>query len=293
MKMKKLFLPLLAVALMVTSCGKSSSDYKGLKAENDSLKLEHEKTVQEYDNALTLINEVQDGLGKMKDAENYLKVQGAQGKELTPSMREKIASDMQLIAQTLEKNKADLAKLQADSKNSRVQSAQLKKTIESMIAELEEKTKLIAELQAQLQDKDVKIGELVTKSEELSGQVTNLSQETAKQKEEISSQDKAINTAWYVFGTKAELKKQNVITGGGLFKSAQVMKKEFSKEYFIAIDIRNTKSIELFSKKAKFLTTHPVSSYTLEKDNAGMLVLKITDFKAFWSVSRYLVIQID
>lgn len=291
--MKKLLLPLLVVALMVASCGKSSSDYKGLKAENDSLKLEHEQTVQEYDNALSLINEVQDGLGKMKDAENYLKVQGAQGKELTPTVREKIAGDMQLISETLEKNKEDLSKLNAQMKNSRVQSAQLKKTIERMMAEIEEKTKLIADLQAQLQDKDVKIGELVAKTEELSGQVTSLSDETSKQKEEISSQDKALNTAWYVFGTKSELKKQNVITGGGLFKSAEVMKKEFSKEYFIAIDIRNTKSIELFSKKAKFLTTHPAASYTLEKDNSGMLILKINDYKSFWSVSRYLVIQVD
>ena len=265
MKMKKLFLPLLAVALMVASCGKNSSDYKSLKSENDSLKLEHEKTVQEFDNALSLINEVQDGLGKMKDAENYLKVQGAQGKELTPSMRDKITGDMQLIAETLEKNKEDLAKLNSQMKNSRIQSAQMKKTIERMLAEIEEKTKLIADLQAQLQDKDAKIGELVAKTEELSGQVSNLSVETAKQKEEISSQDKTINTAWYIFGTKSELKKQNVITGGGLFRKTQVMKGDFSKEYFIAIDIRTTNSIELFSKNAKFLTSHPAGSYKLEK----------------------------
>lgn len=291
--MKKLLLPLLAVALMVASCGKNSSEYKDLKSENDSLKLQHEQVVKEYDDALTLINDVQDGLGKMKDAENYLKVQGAQGKELTPSAREKIVGDMKLISETLQKNKENLDKLNAMVKNGRIQSAQIKKTIERMMAELEEKTKTIADLQAQLQQKDVKIGELVAQTETLTGQVSNLSQETAKQKEEIASQDKTMNTAWYVFGTKAELKKQSVITGGGLFKKADVMKKEFSKEYFIAIDVRNTKSIELFSKKAKFLTTHPAGSYILEKDNSGMLILKITDYKAFWSVSRYLVIQVD
>lgn len=291
--MKKIFLPLLAIVLIVSSCGKSSGVYKDLAAQNDSLKLAHEKTVQEFDNALALINEVQDGLAKMKDAENYLKVEASQGKELTPTTREQITGDMSMIAETLKKNKEELAKLKAGLSNSKAQSTQLKATIERLMAELDAKTKIIADLQTQLQDKDVKIGELVAKSESLSGEVNTLSQETQKQRDELASQDKALNTAWYVFGSKAELKKQKVITGGGLFKAADVLKKDFNKEYFIAIDVRNTKSIELFTKKAKFLTTHPAGSYSLEKDNAGMLTLKVTDYKAFWSISRYLVIQVD
>lgn len=291
--MKKIILPLLAVIFIFASCGKNSGDYKDLKAQNDSLKLEHEKTVQEFDNALSLINEVQDGLGKMKDAENYLKVEASQNKELTPSTRERISSDMATISETLVKNKEQLDKLKSQVKQGRIQSATLRKTIENLTAQIEEKTKQIEELQVQLKDKDAKIGELVARTENLSGQVNNLSQESAKQKEDLAAQDKALNTAWYIFGSKSELKKQNVLTGGGLFKSAEVMKKDFNKEYFIAIDIRNTRSIELFSKKAKFLSTHPVNSYTLEKDNAGMLTLKINDYKAFWSVSHYLVIQVD
>lgn len=291
--MKKILFSLIAIALIVASCGKSSGVYKDLAAQNDSLKLAHEKTVQEFDNALALINEVQDGLGKMKDAENYLKVEASQGKELTPTLRDQITKDMTSIAETLKKNKEELAKLKASNSNSKIQSAQLKATIERLMAELDTKTKLVADLQAQLLDKDVKIGELVAKTESLSGEVNTLSQETQKQRDELASQDKALNTAWYVFGSKAELKKQRVITGGGLFKSADVLKKDFNKEYFIAIDVRNTKSIELFTKKAKFLTTHPSGSYDLEKDNAGMLTLKITDYKAFWSISRYLVIQVD
>jgi hypothetical protein len=198
-----------------------------------------------------------------------------------------------MIAQTLKKNKEDLSKLKFGLLNSKMESKQLKATIERLMSELDVKTKLVADLQTQLLDKDVKIGELVAKSESLSGVVNTLSQESQKQRDELASQDKSLNMAWYVFGSKDELKKQNVITGGGLFKSADVLKKDFNKEYFISIDIRNTKSIELFSKKAKFLTTHPLASYTLEKDNAGMLTLKITDYKAFWSVSHYLVIQVD
>ncbi|MEI6488756.1 MAG: hypothetical protein WCJ03_07665 [Bacteroidales bacterium] len=291
--MKKILLPLLALTLMVVSCGKSAGVYKQLAAQNDSLKLAHEKTVQEFDQALGLINEVQFGLTKMKDTENYLKVEASQGKELTPTTREQMTADMAMIAQTLKKNKEDLTKLKFGLLNSKMESKQLKATIERLMSELDVKTKLVADLQTQLLDKDVKIGELVAKTESLTGVVNTLSQESQKQRDELASQDKSLNMAWYVFGSKDELKKQNVITGGGLFKSADVLKKDFNKEYFISIDIRNTKSIELFSKKAKFLTTHPVASYTLEKDNAGMLTLKISDYKTFWSVSHYLVIQVD
>jgi uncharacterized phage infection (PIP) family protein YhgE len=225
--------------------------------------LAHEKTVQEFDNALGLINEVQDGLSKMKDAENYLKVEASQGKELTPTTREQITSDMTMIAETLKKNKEELAKLKANVSNSKTQSTQLKATIERLMAELDAKSKLVADLQAQLADKDVKIGELVAKSESLSGEINTLSQETQKQRDELAAQDKSLNTAWYVFGSKAELKKQKVITGGGLFKSADVLKKDFNKEYFTKIDASQVTSISIGAKKAKIVTNHPSNSYKL------------------------------
>ena len=48
----------------------------------------------------------------------------------------------------------------------------------------------------------------------------------------------------------------------------------------------------MYSKSADVLTTHPAGSYALEKDDKDQLVLKITNPKDFWSVSRYLVIQV-
>ena len=43
---------------------------------------------------------------------------------------------------------------------------------------------------------------------------------------------------------------------------------------------------------AQGITTHPAGSYELVKDDKGQLTLKITNPKEFWSVSRYLVIQV-
>ena len=109
----------------------------------------------------------------------------------------------------------------------------------------------------------------------------------------VAEQDKALNTAWFVFGTKKELKDQNILTNTGLFQKKQVLKdSDINKDYFTQVDIRTTKEIKLYSKSADVLTTHPAGSYALEKDDKDQLVLKITNPKDFWSVSRYLVIQV-
>ena len=67
---------------------------------------------------------------------------------------------------------------------------------------------------------------------------------------------------------------------------------DFNKDYFTQIDIRRDKEIKLYSKDAKLLTVHPDGTYELVKDEKGLLTLKITNPNKFWSVSRYLVIEV-
>ena len=103
----------------------------------------------------------------------------------------------------------------------------------------------------------------------------------------VAEQEKSLNAAWFVFGTKSELKAQKILQSGDVLKSA-----DFNKDYFTQIDIRTTKEIKLYSKRAELLTTHPAGSYELVKDDKGQLTLKITNPTEFWSVSKYLVIQV-
>ena len=67
---------------------------------------------------------------------------------------------------------------------------------------------------------------------------------------------------------------------------------DFNKNYFTEIDIRVDQTFPLYAKQAKLLTTHPVGSYELVKDAEKLLTLNVLDFEAFWSVSRYMVIQV-
>ena len=193
----------------------------------------------------------------------------------------------------MEENKEQIAKLQSMLKNSKNNSAQLKRAVESLTQELVAKTQRIEELQAELASKNIRIQELDAAVTGLSTEKEELTAENEAKAQTVAEQDKALNTAWFVFGTKKELKNQKILTNTGLFKKGQVLKdSDINKDYFTQVDIRTTKEIKLYSKDADILTTHPAGSYVLEKDDKGQLTLKITNPKDFWSVSKYLVIQV-
>ena len=116
--------------------------------------------------------------------------------------------------------------------------------------------------------------------------VNNLAEETVQKSQTISTQDKQLNTAWFVFGTKSELKEQKILQDG------KVLQANFNQEYFTKIDIRVDKEIKLYSRSAKLLTSHPQSSYTLEQDANKQYVLRITNPQQFWSTSKYLVVLV-
>ena len=292
--MKKILLSVAVMAsMMFTAYNSKSGDVEKLRQENDSLVQLNAQTKADFDEMLQLMNDVEDGFRQIKEAENYLVVQSSATGEVDMTTRERLKSDMQLVAQTLKDNKEKLAKLQSQLKNSKYQSSQFQKTVERLNAEIESKTAMIVSLQEELAKRDVRIQELDNAVSELAGQVNTLSEETEKQKSTISSQEKEINTVYYVFGTTKELKEQKIISGGGLFKASEVMKGDFNKNYFTKEDLRTFKQVSLESKKAKLLTTHPEGSYTFEKNDKDLLTLVITNPTEFWSLSKYLVIKVD
>lgn len=103
----------------------------------------------------------------------------------------------------------------------------------------------------------------------------------------VESQDAMLNTAYYVFGTKAELKEHKIMDDGDVLTNPQ-----FDQEYFTKIDIRTKTSFPLGSKYAKILSKHPNGSYTLLKDSKGEYTLKINTPSVFWSTSKYLVVRV-
>ena len=187
----------------------------------------------------------------------------------------------------MKENRTLIEKLRRQLRESSVKSDNLKKTIENLVAELEEKDNQLQQLRAELDAKNIHIAELDQTISGLNDNVTNLQTESSQKSATIQAQDKQLNTAWFVFGTKKELKEQRILQSGDVLKSSN-----FNKDYFTKIDIRVDKVIKLYSRSAKLLTTHPAGSYTLERDAQKMYTLRITDPTKFWSVSKYLVVVV-
>jgi chromosome segregation ATPase len=277
---------------MVTlaSCVEQSSKYKELKDENEALKLEKAHTTEEMNEMISTLNEIQEGILSIREAENYLTIE--QSGELSKAQKEQIKDNLLLISNTLKSNKEQLAQLQEQLNRSKIQSTALQQSINQISAELTKKTELIASLQQELTKKDVRIMELDNTVASLNENVEELSAKTSIQAEQLSKQEKKINTAYYCYGTKKELKEQNILTGGGLFSKTKMMQSDFNSDYFIAIDIRKVTEIQLFSTKATLRSNHPAGSYEFVKDENRNLTLKIKDANSFWSISKYLVIEV-
>ena len=284
--MKKILFLLVGVALL-SSCGEMQRN-KSLKAENDSLNLALAERDAELEGIMEAFNEVQEGFRLINEAENRVDLNNSSREGATAA--QKIREDIHFITEKLQDNRNRIAELEEQLKNSKYASSQLKKAITNLKEELAAKTQQIETLQIELASKNIRIAELDDAVAGLNQNVADLTAENKAKEAMVASQDKALNVAWFVFGTSSELKDQKIISKKFLQKTKVLEDDDFNKDYFTQIDIRTDKAIKLYSKSAELLTIHPEGSYVLVKDAEGQLTLQITNPNKFWSVSRYLVI---
>ena len=290
--MKKLAVLIVCTAVMASCDSFSGGSKDQLKAENDSLLMELTQRNAELDEMMGTFNDISEGFRQINAAESRVDLQRGAVAEGSLNAKQQIASDIEFIRKQMEENKEQIAKLQSMLKNSKTNSSQLKRAVESLTQELNAKTQRIEELQAELASKNIRIQELDAAVTDLNAVKSELTAENEAKAKTVAEQDKALNTAWFVFGTKKELKDQKILSGGGLFAKSKVLQSGFNKDYFISIDIREVKEIPLFAGKAKLKSNHPEGSYEFVKDEDGNMTLKITDEKAFWSLGKYLVIEV-
>ena len=285
--MKKI---LLAVLLAAVTCG--CSDKKGGSRsaadddDNDSIQIlleENEQLRNEQDELLSTLNEIQEGFREINEAQGRLSIDRQQE---GANSRERIREDMRYIQETLAQNAELIEKLRNQVRESGRASEQLQRTIENLTAQMNQKNAEIDQLRNELQAKNIRIDELDAQVADLSENLTNMQQQNENQGQTISQQDQQLNSAWYCVGTKRTLKDHNIL------KSGRVLEGDFDASYFTSIDIRQVTQINLNSKSADILTSHPAGSYQLLKDDAGFYTLQISNYQQFWSTSKYLVVQV-
>lgn len=284
--MKKLFILLLVSAGVLFSCTnvKESKEYKELQAERDSLLMHGVTADSEVAEMMAVIDDVEENFNQIREAEKYLAMQSAEKGELSANTKQRINDNFKMINEILQKNKAQLADLNKKYASSTGQVGTLKRTIDRLNQEMQESANRINDLQTELSRRDETIAQLSTN-------VTELSDHLEEQSVTIREQEKSLNTAYYVFGTARELKDQKILSGGFL-RSTRVLDEAFNKDYFLKIDIREVTRIPLYDKKAKLWSTHPEGTYEFEKGDDGNLTFVITDTQRFWSLTKYLIIEV-
>jgi chromosome segregation ATPase len=254
----------------------------------DSLQIALDQKTGAEAELINTFNTIQEGFRLISEAEGRVYAQ----KEKGLSSVEQVKTDMAFIAQTMKDNRELIAQLKQKLATSNTVSAQMKQTMDNLTNQLVDKTRQLTLLQDELATKNIHIAALDSVIAGLHTDLAILRAENQAKDRTISVQDKALNEAWYVYGTKKELKEQGILDDRFLAKDRVLQNSDFNKDYFTQIDIREDKIIKLHSKSAKLLTTHPDGSYEFIKDEKEQQVLLISDPVEFWSVSRYLVIQV-
>lgn len=286
--MKKLTYLLIAL-LFITSCGneaKLQAEIDTMKQENADLRLQNEQ-IAEKDVLITeysqFIMDVQSNLDQIRNRENtvLLPKNGERIKQ-TPSQ---IKEDLQQLGALLADNKKKIASMKTRLSSSSVKMDGLEKVIRNLSAQAEEREVKILGMKGELSDMGVAFDELMAAYE-------NNIEVIADKNEKIENQDELLHTAYYAFGSKKELKANNVISAeGGVIGIGRTkkLKEDFNKDYFTEVNTKELKDIPMGVKKAEIITTHPAGSYELIGDGK-VEKLKILDADKFWSVSKYLVV---
>lgn len=290
--MKNLFYLVLIVPFLI-GCNQKKLDT--LESRNDSLMQQAYAKDQALNDFLKAMNDIQYNLDSIKAKEMIINEATEGQVELKKPAKDQIIEDINTIYSLLEENKEKLADLRKQLGKSNYKITELEKMIATMSRQLEEKDQEIAALTEMLNQMDVKIVALTKDVDRLTEEGEQKSQTISQQEKEIKEKTIEINTAYYVIGSKKDLKEANIITSEGGFIGIGKEKKladDFNVEDFTRIDIRDVKRIPAPGRKIEIVTSHPSDSFTIENEGDDRVIV-ITNTDNFWNNSRYLVIVVQ
>lgn len=277
-------------AISLPSCT-DKENIEQTKAENTVLNDKLRQTLETQDSLFALINDISQGMTQIKEIERIIATPGSLNGE-SPSRKEQLRNDMVALQQALQERRQRLEQLEKQLDKTSGKNATLLTTIENMKAQIAEQQTEITTLTNQLAEANIKITALGTQVDSLST-IATTEQEGRQQAEQHAVElNNELNTCFYAVGSKSELKKSNIIKTGFLRKT-QILPSDYDANYFTRADKRTLTTIPLHSRKAQVVTNQPKDSYTIQDDGSGQKVLRITNPERFWSLSNFLVVQVD
>jgi hypothetical protein len=281
--MKKYIIILLVPFLF--ACGREAKERaQVLQVRTDSLLNQASQKDIAINDFVKSVNDIEGLMDSIKMKENIVSQSAQRVGELKTSSKQQIRNDILSIYQLMVKEKNELAVLSGKLKNSSFKTEGLQKLVAHLQQDLANKAGELDSLHRKLISMDYAMNRANQRIDSLSTTVQTQGQEITEQTQTINEQTTALNTAYYIVGTSKELKDEGILKGGKVVPN-------FDKSKFTRVDIRNTKEIPLDMKKVKLLSNHPTTAYKLNSDGKMIKSLQVTDNQAFWSNSKYLILE--
>jgi hypothetical protein len=106
-----------------------------------------------------------------------------------------------------------------------------------------------------------------------------------------------INTAFFVSGTRKELKELGIVDMEGGFIGlgrVKTLNANAPIQFLVPIDIRTTNMLELVGINATLLTPHAPESFEITTDKqANLIIISIENKLKFWQETNYLIVEIS
>ena len=258
-------------------------------AQNEQISLQQQIGERDayFEEVMRAVNDAYSNLerARAKEAQVMQHAEGSEGvlQFTNAETRQNLLQNMSDIGNALKENRKKIADLQSKAKSAY-----------SKIAGLNE---LIDNLKKSLQDREQSIALLETRVKGLESEVQEKTQAIAVKDVTIDQQLRKINTAYYVVGTRRELKEKGIITdeGGflwGLLGSTTIMSNNFDPMLFSAIDKTKDETIHVGGEVDEILPRRSSDSFTLARPDKNSSDLTIVSPSRFWQ-DNYLVIVLD
>lgn len=197
--------------------------------------------------------------------------------------RNRLLQNINEIGLGLKENRKKVADLQVRIKSYRGEISGLNKLVENLKVSIQEREQSIAQLESRVQGLETTVAEKTRVITEREGT--------------IGEQQKQINTAYYVVGTRDELEKKGIITdeGGflwGLLGSTTIMASGIDQSVFIPIDKTTDQTIRVQGKVDEILPHRNEGLFAMVQPGEGETEIAIVNPERFWQ-DRYLVIVVE
>lgn len=291
LKKRKAVLFILPLLIACFSChGNQAEEIGELQSQVDSLEAANAAQASQLKDISEFMAVVSEGLDSIAAQEEQL-TGGGKGMENKKMTKEELKANLNAFAALLERQRNRIAQLEDTLKSRGESFGNLKNIITHLNQQLDEKNQTIAALQASLNSKNVDIQQLRKKVTTLTASNEKLTEEVNKQGEALMTQSAVINECYVKIGTKKELQRDGVLSGGGFLSKKKLEVGNFEHAGFMRVDIRSYLEADIRAKKIQILTPMPEASYRITR-NGNSCKLQITNPTLFWSVSNYLVVQI-